>query len=77
MADTRAPGSQDDTTRGTRERPHTPRWVIVSLVIVGVLAVAFIVTRLAGVQHGPGLHTPNDGGPTPSVAHPALVDHGP
>jgi flagellar biogenesis protein FliO len=34
-----------------------PRWVKVFLIIAIILALAFVVTRLAGVQHGPGLHS--------------------
>jgi hypothetical protein len=58
--------------------PRMPRWVKVSIVIIVVLALAFVVTRLAGVQHGPGLHTP-DGGerPTPTLGHTAPPEHQP
>jgi hypothetical protein len=49
----------DDT--GVRPGPGPtgmPRWVKVFLIIAIVLAAALIVSRLAGVQHGPGLHNP-------------------
>jgi hypothetical protein len=38
----------------------------VFIIIAIVLALAFIVTRLLGVQHGPGLHNP--GGSAGSAA---------
>lgn len=46
-----------------------PRWVKVFLIVVVVLAAAFVVTRLAGVEHGPGRHGPPGGGHTPPVEH--------
>jgi hypothetical protein len=48
--------------------PGMPRWVKVFLVIAIVLALAFIVSRLLGLQHGPGLHNPGgSGGHTASM----------
>lgn len=35
-----------------------PRWVKVSLIVAIVLALAFIITTLAGIRHGPSIHTP-------------------
>jgi hypothetical protein len=35
-----------------------PRWVKVFLIVAILLALAFVVSFLAGVQHGPGLHNP-------------------
>jgi hypothetical protein len=42
-----------------------PRWVKVFGIIVIALALAFVISRLAGVRHGPGLHTPPAGVQTP------------
>ena len=55
MADPSRPGH-----RGPGREPAlgTPRWVKAFLIIAAALAVAFIVSLLAGVGHGPGLHTP-------------------
>jgi preprotein translocase subunit SecG len=39
-----------------------PRWVKVFIIVAIVLALAFIVTQLLGVQHGPGLHNPGGSG---------------
>jgi preprotein translocase subunit SecG len=39
-----------------------PRWVKVFIIIAILVALAFIVTRLLGVQHGPGLHNPGGSG---------------
>ncbi len=47
--------------------PGMPRWVKIFLIVVVALAVAFVVTRLLGVEHGPGLH--GGGGATPTPAH--------
>ena len=41
------------STRGT------PRWVKVFGIIVLVLVLLFVISLLAGVRHGPGLHTPS------------------
>lgn len=58
-----------------------PRWVKVSLLVVGLLIAIFIVLQLAGVggDHGPGRHMP--GGQEPSSSEtehrpPAGVDYG-
>ena len=44
-----------------------PRWVKVFLVVAIVLILAFVVTRLLGVQHGPGLHNPGGSGDSAPV----------
>jgi hypothetical protein len=56
---------------GSRSTPGTPRWVKVSLIIAILLVVAFILTRLLGVQHGPGLHTLGGSG-----AHTSSIQYG-
>lgn len=50
-----------------------PRWVKVFVIIGIVLALGFIVSVIAGVDHGPRLHTPGDG---PTERKPP-VEHGP
>lgn len=50
-----------------------PRWVKVAWVIAAVVVLAFVVSLLVGVRHGPGLHTP----PEMGTGHTAPVDHGP
>lgn len=47
---------QGDRPDAPRDR-HTPGWVKVLGVIVLVLLVAFVVSRLFGIQHGPDLHS--------------------
>ena len=37
----------------------TPRWVKAFGIIVLVLVLLFAISLLAGVRHGPGLHTPS------------------
>jgi hypothetical protein len=41
------------STRGT------PRWVKAFGIIALVLVVLFVISLLAGVRHGPGMHTPS------------------
>jgi hypothetical protein len=48
----------DSGVRPTPGPTGMPRWVKVFIVIAIVLVLAFIVSRLLGVQHGPGLHSP-------------------
>jgi hypothetical protein len=36
--------------------PRAPRWVWISAVVVGVLAVVAVALLLFGGQHGPGRH---------------------
>jgi hypothetical protein len=47
--------------------------VKVFIVIGIVLVLGFVVTLIAGVEHGPGMHGPGDG-PTD---HTPPVEHGP
>jgi hypothetical protein len=61
MADPPVSPETDDATRvrpGDGPDTGMPRWVKVSLIIAILLVVALVVSFLAGVQHGPGLHTP-------------------
>jgi hypothetical protein len=55
-----SPETDDATSVGPGRGPTTglPRWVKVFLIIAIVLVLAFVVSFLAGVGHGPGLHTP-------------------
>jgi hypothetical protein len=57
------------STRGT------PRWVKVFGIIALVLVLLFVISLLAGVRHGPGLHTPS-GDAGGSTRHPSAVEHG-
>lgn len=59
MANSGTPDEAEElTNRGLepRPRPPTPRWVIVLGLIAVALLVVFVLSRLAGVEHGPGLH---------------------
>lgn len=60
MASPANPDTAEVTGGGSRPGPALgmPRWVKVFLIIAIVLAVAFVVSLLAGVRHGPDLHTP-------------------
>jgi hypothetical protein len=56
------PESGDDTgVRPTARPTGMPRWVKVFIIVAIVLVLAFLVSRLLGVQHGPGLHSPSGG----------------
>lgn len=37
-----------------------PGWVKRPGIVLGVLAVLFVASRLLGIQHGPGMHSPNN-----------------
>jgi hypothetical protein len=53
----REPG--DDTGVPPAPGPSgMPRWVKVFIIVAIALALAFIVSRLLGVQHGPRRHSP-------------------
>ena len=39
--------------------PSTPRWVKAFGIIVLVVVLLFVISLLADVRHGPGLHTPS------------------
>jgi hypothetical protein len=39
-----------------------PLWAKVFLIVLLVVILAFVISLLAGVQHGPGLHSPDGGG---------------
>ena len=61
MAD---PASYPETERDSSRHPPgpgMPRWVKISLVIAILVVLAFVVTWLLGVQHGPRLHEPPQG----------------
>jgi hypothetical protein len=49
-----------------------PRWVKIFVIIGIVLVLGFVVTLIAGVQHGPSLHTP----PSTPAGHTPFVEHG-
>jgi hypothetical protein len=53
----------------------TPRWVKVFGIIALVLVLVFVISLLAGVRHGPGMHTPSgDAGGYPP--HSRVIEHG-
>ena len=52
--DTGATGAGD----GRGSTGGMPRWVKVLLITALVFVLALVVSRLAGVRHGPGLHAP-------------------
>ena len=65
--------TRGDTWEGAGRAPATsmPRWVKVFVIVAILLVLAFVVSFLAGVRHGPGLHTPSgDGGHTPTEQGP-------
>ncbi len=48
--------SGEPTRRPTPPTNGMPRWVKVFLIVLLVLVLALVISRLAGVSHGPGLH---------------------
>ena len=61
------PGRRTDADSETP--PRMPRWVRMTLIVVGVLVVLFVVLRLTGVggEHGPGRHLSGLGAPSVAV----------
>jgi hypothetical protein len=55
------PRSSSGRTPAERRPPRMPRWVKVLLVIAILLIAGFLITRLVGVEHGPGLHNGQQG----------------
>ena len=53
--------SDTDDVPDRETPPRTPRWVKVFAIIVLVVVLLFVISLLAGVRHGPGLHTPSSG----------------
>jgi hypothetical protein len=53
--------SQLEPERGTKTTtpPGTPRWVKVFGMVALVVVLLFVISLLAGVRHGPGMHTPS------------------
>ena len=48
-----------DRSQDTGTRQGMPRWVKVFGIIAVILVLLFVISMLAGVRHGPGLHTPS------------------
>ena len=48
-----------DLSQDTGAKPGMPRWVKVFGIIVVFLVLLFVISLLAGVRHGPGMHTPS------------------
>ena len=44
---------------GQGSASSTPRWVKMFGIIALVLVLLFVISLLAGVRHGPGMHTPS------------------
>jgi hypothetical protein len=61
-------GSETDGRSGDGSPPRTPRWVWVSVIVVGaVIVLAVVLLLVAGGEHGPGHHQ-SFGGALPSTA---------
>lgn len=58
----------DEVDRQGRRPPRRPRWVTVTIIVIGLLILLFLLLQLTGVagQHGPGRHTSS--APVPTVA---------
>ena len=64
------PGTDD--TKGSVQGSTTgpPRWVKVFAIVAVVVVVLLGILLLSGGGHGPGRHTGDEGGQTPSVQRP-------
>ena len=52
MTTTSGPGPSDE-----QQRPGTPIWVKLLILVLVVFAIALVVALMAGGEHGPGRHT--------------------
>ena len=58
----------DSTTGTAAQRPATPRWVkVLALALVAGLGVAVAVMVVSGGQHGPGMHSAEGAGTSPTA----------
>jgi len=55
------PNGDTGVGSGRGSTTSTPRWVKVFGIIALVVVLLFVISLLAGVRHGPGLHTPSSG----------------
>lgn len=62
--------SDADSQSADKRPPRFPRWVLVTLIVVGALVTLLVVLELTGAagDHGPGQHGPDD--------HEPPVEHG-
>lgn len=56
MTDQSSDGGREAKTAPARGR-STPRWVKVLAIVAIMLIVAFAISLIAGIQHGPGIHS--------------------
>ena len=66
--------AQTSREPGPGSTPGTPRWVKVFGIIALVLVLVFVISLLAGVRHGPGMHTPS-GDAGGSTRYASVADH--
>ena len=59
---------------GPGSAPGTPRWVKEFGMIALALLLLFVISLLAGVRHGPGLHAPS-GDAGGSTRHSSVAEH--
>jgi hypothetical protein len=69
------------TSVGKEDAPRVdmPRWVKVSLLVVGALVLVFVLANVTGVagDHGPGRHGgSDDSGEVDGGGHRSPIDHG-
>lgn len=54
-------------SQADRDRPPgVPRWVKVSAALILLVVAALVISRVAGVEHGPGLHSGSTASPDPT-----------
>lgn len=66
----------DDAKPAGQSPPGAPRWVKVTAIVIVVVVLALIVSKLAGVEHGPGRHGGSDGQTPSSVVAPDAASSG-
>ena len=49
--------------------PGAPRWVKIAAVVVALVVVVLVISKLAGVEHGPGRHGGDTTAPAGAERH--------
>ena len=64
----------EDRPSPAAEMTGMPRWMKILIGAVLVVVAVLIISKLAGVEHGPGMHGGSDAAPTTHTGPPAGVE---
>ena len=62
------PATANSAHAESASHPGMPRWVKAAVAVVLVLVVVLVVSKLVGVEHGPGRHGDGAGAPASQAA---------